>query len=61
MFYLVKNPPANEGDADSIPGSGRPPGEGKANSLQDSCLEKSHGQRNLVGYSLLGPKKLDIT
>ena len=60
MFYLVKNPPANDGNADSIPGSGRPPGEGNGNSLQDSCLEnpmdrglpgKSHGQRNLAGYS----------
>ena len=39
MFYLVKNPPANAGDADSIPGSGRSPGEANGNSLQDSCLE----------------------
>ena len=26
---VVKNPPANEGDTGSIPGSGRSPGEGK--------------------------------
>ena len=28
----VKNRPANAGDADLIPGSGRPPGGGKSNS-----------------------------
>ena len=35
----VKNPPASEGDADSIPGSGRSPGRGHGNPLQYSCLE----------------------
>ena len=34
-----KNPAANGGDSGSIPGSGRSPGEGNGNSLQDSCLE----------------------
>ena len=29
----------NVGDLGSIPGSGRSPGEGKGNPLQDSCLE----------------------
>ena len=29
----------NVGDLGSIPGSGRPPGEGNGNSLQYSCLE----------------------
>ena len=29
------------GDAASIPGSGRPPGEGNDNPLQYSCLENS--------------------
>ena len=38
-------------DPHSIPGSGRSPGEGNGNPLQYSCLEKSHGQRNLAGYS----------
>ena len=36
-----KNPPPNAGDArdtGSIPGSGRPPGEGNGNPLQCSCL-----------------------
>ena len=36
---LVKNPPANAGDAGSIPGSGRSPGGGNGNPLQYSCLE----------------------
>ena len=38
---MVKNPPVNAGDAGSIPGSGRSPGEGKGNLLQYSCLENS--------------------
>ena len=38
----VKNLPANAGDTrdvSSVPGSGRSPGEGNDNPLQDSCLE----------------------
>ena len=35
---LMKNLPVNAGDADSIPGSGRCPGGGNGNPLQDSCL-----------------------
>ena len=31
--------PANAGDASSIPGSGRSPGEGNGTPLQYSCLE----------------------
>ena len=38
---VVKNPPANTGDADSIPVLGRSPGEGNGNPLQYSCLENS--------------------
>ena len=41
---VVKNPPANAGDAGdagSIPGSGRSPGEGNGNPLQYSCLKNS--------------------
>ena len=41
---VVQNLPANAGDArnvGTIPGSGRYPGEGNGNPLQDSCLEKS--------------------
>ena len=36
---VVKNLPANTGDAGSIPGWGRSPGEGSGNPLQYSCLE----------------------
>ena len=39
---VVKNPPASAGDAGdagSIPGSGRSPGEGNGNPLKYSCLE----------------------
>ena len=42
MAQLVKNPPANAGDArdvGSIPGSGRFPGKGNGNPLHYSCLE----------------------
>ena len=38
---MVKNPPANAGDAGDvclIPGSGRFPGVGNGNSLKYSCL-----------------------
>ena len=38
---MVKNPPANAGDAGSIPESGRSPGGGNGNPLQYSCLENS--------------------
>ena len=39
---MVKSPPANggvAGDMGSVPGVGRPPGEGSGNALQYSCLE----------------------
>ena len=36
---VVKNLPANEGNAGLIPGSGRGPGGGNANPLQYSFLE----------------------
>ena len=39
---MIKNPSANAGDIKdmgSIPGSGRPPGEGEDNPLQYSCLQ----------------------
>ena len=35
----VKNPPADAGDAGSIPGLERSSGRGNSNSLQYSCLE----------------------
>ena len=36
---MVKNSPVNAGDTDSIPGSGRFPGEGHGNPLQYSAWE----------------------
>ena len=51
---VVKNPPANAGDTRDvglIPGLGRSLGIGNGNPLQYTCLEKSHEQRSLVGYS----------
>ena len=36
---VVKNPPANTGDAGLIPGLGRSPGEANGNPLQYSCQE----------------------
>ena len=35
---VVKNAPANAGDMGSIPGLGRPLGEGNGNPLQHPCL-----------------------
>ena len=48
MVLLVKNPPASAGDArdvGSIPGSGRSPGGGNGNPLQNCCLENSMDRR----------------
>ena len=53
---VVKNPPANAGDAGLTPGSGR--------SLQPTPVflaAKSHEQRSLVGYSPWGCKESDMT
>ena len=38
---VVKNPPVNAGDAGSISGSGRSPGEGNGNSFQYSYRENA--------------------
>ena len=35
---VMKNPPAKAGEAGLTPGSGRSPGEGNGNPLQNSCL-----------------------
>ena len=55
----VKNPPANTGDVDSIPGLGRASRGGQGNP-QVFLPGESHGQRSLVGYSPLGCKELDM-
>ena len=53
---MVRNPPANAGDASSISGSGRSPGEGKGNPLQYSCLGNSmnRGASGLESMELQG-------
>ena len=38
---MVKDPPANAGDAGLVPGLGRSSGEGNGNPFQDTCLENS--------------------
>ena len=48
---VVKNPPANSGDAGLIPVPGRSPGEGNDNTLQYSCprhpMDSSWGLKEL--------------
>ena len=46
---VVKNPPANAGDAGLIPGLGRSPGEGNGSPLQYSCLENPLDRREPGG------------
>ena len=59
---MVKNLPANAGDAwGLIPGLGISPGEENGNPLHYSYLENPHGQRNLAGYSPMSLKELDMT
>ena len=61
---VLKNPPANAGDArdtGSISGSARSAGGGNVNPLQYSCLENPMDRGPLVGYSPWGFKELDMT
>ena len=68
VTQMVKNLPANAGDASSIPKSERSPGEGTGNPLQYSCLENPkdrgawqatvHGSQS-VGHNL-GNKQQQI-
>ena len=61
----VRNPPDSAGDACSIPGSGRPPGEGNGNLLQYSCLgnpmERGAFWSTIWGWGGGGCKKWDLT
>ena len=57
---MVKNPPANAGDAGLIPGSGRSSGEGNGNPPQYSCLGNLM-DRGLVVYSPWSCKESDMT
>ena len=56
---VVKNPPANAGDVDLIPGSGRSPGEGNGNPTPIFLPEKSCGQRSMAVYSPWGYKRVE--
>ena len=56
-----KGSACNAGDLGSISGSGRSPGEGNGHPLQYLCLEKSHGQRSLVGCSPWSHKESGMT
>ena len=60
---VVKNPPANAGDTDWIPGSGRYPGEGSGKPLQYSCLESfmDRGAWWATVCNPLGCQELDMT
>ena len=49
-------PPANAGNMDLIPGSGRPPGDRNGNPLQYSCLENSRDRGACRGNSPWGWK-----
>ena len=58
---VVKNPPANVGDAGLIPGSGRSPGEENGNPLQYSYLENPM-EREVSQAIVCGvTKELDMT
>ena len=52
-----KNPPAEAGDAGSIPGSRRSPGGGNTTHSGYACLENPQGQRGLVGYGSRGRRE----
>ena len=49
-----KESTTNAGDAGSILGSARPPGERNGKPTPIELAGKSYGQRNLVGYSTWG-------
>ena len=64
VVLVVKNPPANAGDARDmglIPESGRSPGEGNGNLLQYSCLENPMDRGAWQATVHGGNNELDIT
>ena len=59
-FNMVKNPPANSGDAGDMglnPGSGRSPGIANRNPLQYSCLENPMDRR-ACGLQSMGSQRV---
>ena len=61
VAQMVKNPPAMQENWAQCQGLGRSPGGGHGNPFQYSCLENTHGQRSLAGYSPWGCKESDMT
>ena len=63
LFWWLegKESTCNEEDLGSIPGSGISPGEEHGNPFQYSCLENTHGQRSLPGYSPWARTESDTT
>ena len=60
----VKKSISSAGDAGAteyIPGSGRSPGEGNGNLLQDSCLESPMDRLGLLDHSPWGCQESDVT
>ena len=59
---MVKNPPANAGDMDLIPGAGRSSEGGNGNPLQYSCLGKPMDRGTWQAtYGAWGNKEPDMT
>ena len=56
-----KELPYNAGDAGSIPGLGRSPGEGNDNPLQYFCLGNPMDREAWSGHSPWGQKEADTT
>ena len=56
-----KESSCNAEDLGLIPGLGKSPGGGHSNPLQCSCLENSHGERGLAGYSPWDDKESNKT
>ena len=57
---VVKNQPANAGNAGSVAGLGRFPGEGNGNPLQYSCLGNPMDRGAWQAIVLKVAKELDI-
>ena len=54
---VVEDPPANAGDTNSIPGSGRSPGGGNGNPLLYPCL-KNPMDRETGGVQSMGSQRI---
>ena len=61
VTIMVKNSPANAGDAGSILGSKRSPWRRAWQPASVFLPGESHGQRGLAGYSPWSNKDLDMT